>query len=149
MRENIRGMPLLIPFIHRALPLQRSYHDLNLPVCPGLMASVQMEQYWYTGLEDNCRYGMPLVLIHWHHPTVVRLQVRLVKLHLLLKERKACKYVMFSASSSGTFGPKNLMKELGRMIMVETRDERLQSFVSASVQRGNAAASLGTCLHTS
>ena len=65
------------------------------------------------------------------------------------EERKACKYVMFSASSSGTFGPKNLMKELGRRIMVETRDERLQSFVSASVQRGNAAASLGTCLHTS
>ena len=127
------------------------------------MASIQMEQHCYPGLEDNCWCGMPRVLIHWHHLTVARLQVQLVKLLLLLRRKRLAKYAVLGQAycfmpvaieTLGAFGPKTLsfMKELGRRIMVETGDKRacrhLLQCLSVAVQRVNAAATLRTYLDT-
>jgi len=55
----------------------------------------------------------------------------------------------------GAFEPKTLalMKELGRRVRKETGEEEAYSHLvqrlSVAVQRGNAAATLGTCLGTS
>ena len=75
--------------IHRALTTAKFPSRLEPAGCLDLMASIQMEQHWYPGLEGNCWYGIPHVLIHWHHhSTSVRLQVQLVKLLLLLKRKR-------------------------------------------------------------
>ena len=47
--------------IHRALTIAKIPSRLE-PA--DLMASIQMEQHCYPGLEDNCWCGMPRVLIH-------------------------------------------------------------------------------------
>jgi len=79
------------------------------------------------------------------------------------EERKSSKYAIlwqaywFSPVSIETMGacrPPTLasMKELGRKIRKETREEAYSHLVqclSVAVQRGNAAAILGTCLGTS
>ena len=64
-------------------------------------------------------------------------------------------FVPKAIETLGAFGPKTLsfMKEIGRTIMGETGYWRAYSHLlqclSVVVQRGNAAATLGTCLGTS
>ena len=65
-------------------------------------------------------------------------------------------FMPVASETLGAFGPETLsfMKELGmRIKVVETRDERAYShllqYLSMAMQRGNAAATLGTCLDTS
>ena len=79
-------------------------------------------------------------------------------------EKKACKdamlgqaycFVPVAIETIGAIGPKTLSftKELGRRIMMGTGDGRAYSHLlqhlSVAVQRGSAAATLGTCLDTS
>ena len=65
-------------------------------------------------------------------------------------------FMPVASETLGAFVPKTLsfMKELGmRIMVVETGDERAYSHLlkcfSVAMQRGNAAAALGTCLDTS
>jgi len=80
------------------------------------------------------------------------------------EERKASKYAMLgqaywfspvSIETMGAFRPNTLalIKELSRRIRKGTREEKAYShlvqLLSVAVQRGHAAATLGTCLGTS
>ena len=78
------------------------------------------------------------------------------------EERKASKYahldqayrfVPVAIETLGAFGPKTLafVRELGRRIRQETGDKMETSYLmqrlSVAIQRGNAAAVLGSCMH--
>ena len=154
-------MPQLTPSSTGPSHLPRYQPGWNPLACQDLMASVLMVQQWSPGNAASCWSGMPLVPIQFAPSYRCQATHATGKVAAAAEKKKSNKYghlgpahifMPVAMETLGAFGPRILtfIKELRRRICKATREEKASGFLlqrlSVAVQRGNAAAVMGTCL---